>query len=287
MKIKNEFKKTLAVLIILICSCIITTAAYGYSSEAVRFYNLGIENVKNEKYNKAAENFRRAIFQDKSLNDAYFNLGSVYKELGETDKAKEILSVLLRRDPFDDEAAFHLGKLYFDLKEYENSLIYLTTITDLSVRYDKAKKLIAQADKKIKEKKLAEKKTSRTWSKQSFEGFDGPAGVASDSKGNVYIANYKANVIQKLSPGVAERKSFISEHLQGPIGLAVDSEDNLYIAGYISNNVIRISPEGEVQVVMEDLKNPYYLSIRDDILYITEQEDNALIMVNLLNMGAE
>ncbi len=281
MKIKINLKKVCVSLMVLACSCFIAGSAHSYSSEAVRFYNQGIENVKNEQYEEAAENFRKAIFQDKSLNDAYFNLGSVYRELGETDKAKEILSVLLRRDPFDDEAVFYLGKLYFDLEEYESALVYLNTITDLSLRHDNARELIFSANNKIEEKKLSEIKTSRDWSKQTLDGFDAPAGVAGDSEGNIYIANYKANVIQKISDDLKQRKNYTSEELQGPLGLAVDSEDNLYVSGYISNNIIRISRAGEVKVILKDVQKPYYLSIKDDILYITEQENNTLIMVNL------
>jgi len=281
MKVKAILKNLCISLLLAGCSCLAVNSAYGYSSEAVRYYNQGIENVKNEQYEKAAENFRKAIFQDKSLNDAYFNLGSVYKKLGEMGKAKEILSALVRRDPFDDEAVYLLGKLYFELEEYENALIYLNTITDLSVRYDRAQELVKTVQKRIKEKKLAMEKALRIWQKESLKGFDGPAGVARDSKGNLYVANYKANLIQKIYAGTQEKKDFISEEIQGPLGLAIDSQDNLYISGYLSGNIVRISPVGEVKVILEDIEKPYYLYIKDDILYITEQEDDTLIMINL------
>ena len=281
MKVKNKIKKTCLMLGVLICSCFIINSAYGYSSEAVRLYNDGIENVKNENYDDAAKNFRKAIFQDKSLTDAYFNLGSVYKEMGQMDKAKEILATLLRKDPFDDEAAFFMAKLYFDTEEYEKALIYLNTITDLSVRYDKACDLASLAKEKIKERELAKIKASRDWDKKVLEGFDGPAGVARDSKGNIYVASYKANVVQKISADTEEKRDFISEKIEGPVGLAVDSQDNLYVAGYISGNIVRISPEGEVKVVLDEIKNPYYLSIKDDVLFVTEQNKNTMIMVNL------
>lgn len=284
MKNQNSIKKAFISLFIIVCFCLPILPANAYSSEAVRFYNQGIENVENKNYEDAAENFRKAIFQDKTLNDAYFNLGSVYRELGEMDKAKEILSKLLRRDPFDDEAAFCLGKLYFDLEEYEEALIYLNTITDLSVRRHKAKEMISTANKRIKEKQQAEKRKKRDWAEMSLEDFDGPAGVAKDSKGNIYVANYKANLIQKISSDMKNRKNFISEKVQGPLGLAVDEEDNLYVSGYLSNNIARISPEGEVDIILDNVQKPYYLNIQDDILYVTEQENNTLIMINLLEL---
>ncbi len=277
--LKNNFKK--AFWPVVVCFFLMINCAYSYSSEAIRYYNQGIHDVKDEKYQKAAESFRQAIFLDSTMNNAYFNLGSVYIQLGEYDKAKQILSSLFRIDPFDDEAAFMLGNLYLNLDEYENALIYLNTITNLSSRYEKAKELTHIANKKIEEKKLGEKKALRVWQQKNKKGYDGPAGVTRDSQGNIYVANYKANTIQKISSGLEEKKIFTSEKIQGPIGLAVDSEDNLYVSGYLSNNIVRISPEGETTVMIEDLKRPYYLYINDDVLYITEQENNSLIMINL------
>lgn len=277
--ITNNIRKALWPLVV--CFFLMANCAYGYSSEAVRYYNQGIQEVKDEQYQKAAENFRQAVFLDSTMNDAYFNLGSVYIQLGENDKAKQILSALFRIDPFDDEAAYVLGGLYLDLGEYENALIYLNTITNISTRYDRARELAYIANRRIKEKELANKKSLRVWQQKSKKGFDGPAGIAADSKGNIYIANYKGNLIKKISPEMKEEKSFTSEKFQGPIGVAVDSSDNLYVSGYLSNNIVRISTDGEVQVIVENIKRPYYLYINDDILHITEQENNSLILINL------
>ena len=69
--------------------------------------------------------------------------------------------------------------------------------------------------------------------------------------------------------------------LKGPIGLAIDSFDNLYVANYESDNILKINPQGKVYVFMDKVYKPYYLYIKNDILYISEQANNILIKYNL------
>lgn len=64
--------------------------------------------------------------------------------------------------------------------------------------------------------------------------------------------------------------------------MAVDSQDNIYVAGYNSNNIIKIFPTGKIVTFVSGLSQPYYLFIQDDILYITEQGKNNLLLFNLL-----
>ncbi|HSA06777.1 MAG TPA: tetratricopeptide repeat protein [Candidatus Gastranaerophilales bacterium] len=276
-----KINKNFLYFLFIVFSFFIINSAYAYSSEAIGFYNEGIENVKEKKYEKAAQNFEKALFLDPSIKDAYFNLGSVYRELGEMNKAKEILSNLLRKDPFDDEAAYLLAKLYAETKDYTNAFFYLNSITESSDKYDKAQNLTSYINKKLQENESNRKKTSRNWEKNVLKGFYGPAGVTKDSKGNVYVANYKDNSVQKIFADGVKRENLTGEKLKGPVGLAVDSLDNLYVANYVSGNVIKISPDGKIKIILDKIKQPYYLFIHDDILYITEQEKNSVIMLNL------
>ncbi|MCK5176555.1 MAG: tetratricopeptide repeat protein [Candidatus Aenigmarchaeota archaeon] len=275
-------KKFCLGLLFFICYNFITNTVLAYSGESVNLYNKGIECVKNKEYVQAADNFKKAINEDPSLTDAYFNLGSVYNQLGETDKAIDILNLLMRKNPFDDEAAFFLSGLYFDKEEYNKALIYLNSISKFSEKYDKSQELIHTAEKKFIEKKLAAKKTD--WEKKVIENFKGPTGVATDSAGNIYAANYNSGIINKFSSDRILIKTFSNENIQGPIGLAVDSADNIYVANYISNNLVKISQNKDIEdikVILDNINKPYYLFINDDILYVTEQENNSLIMLNL------
>jgi serine/threonine protein kinase, bacterial len=90
--------------------------------------------------------------------------------------------------------------------------------------------------------------------------FDAPAGVAVDSSGNVYVAEYGNNDIRKITPeGVvtlfAGSSSATAGHADGtgsaasfwnPTGVAVDSSGNVYVADESNNEIRMITPAGVV-----------------------------------------
>jgi sugar lactone lactonase YvrE len=89
--------------------------------------------------------------------------------------------------------------------------------------------------------------------------FDNPAGIAVDTNGNVYVADWMNEVIRKISPegkvtnlagslgnpgsndGVGSSASFYL-----PWGVALDSAANIYICDSYNNMIRKISPEGVV-----------------------------------------
>ena len=81
-----------------------------------------------------------------------------------------------------------------------------------------------------------------------------PAGVAVDSAGNFYIADYGNSCIRKVSDGVittvagngtpgysGDNGPATSAQLNGPYGLAVDSAGNLYIADVFNYRIRKVS----------------------------------------------
>jgi len=62
-------------------------------------------------------------------------------------------------------------------------------------------------------------------------GLSLPTGLALDSAGNLYVANYGNSTITKFTPSGAG-SVFASTGLNGPESLAFDSAGNLYVANY-------------------------------------------------------
>ncbi len=73
-------------------------------------------------------------------------------------------------------------------------------------------------------------------------GLPGPAGLAFDSSGNLYVANFYGNDVSKITPeGVV---SPFATGTEQPSGLAFDSSGNLYVASGSGGYVDKITPGG-------------------------------------------
>src|ERR1035441_1493907 len=89
--------------------------------------------------------------------------------------------------------------------------------------------------------------------------FNGPVGVATDSTGNVYVADYGNDIIRKVTPngvvttlagmagtagdadGIGANASFSL-----PYGIATDSAGNVFVAEMSSHTIRKITPAGVV-----------------------------------------
>jgi sugar lactone lactonase YvrE len=89
--------------------------------------------------------------------------------------------------------------------------------------------------------------------------FNYPAGVASDSAGNVYVCDYVNETIRKVTPaGVVTTLAGLAgtpgsadgtnaaARFSHPSGLAADPSGNLYVADNANNTIRRITPAGAV-----------------------------------------
>lgn len=92
--------------------------------------------------------------------------------------------------------------------------------------------------------------------------FSYPTGVAVDSSGNVFVADWVDNTIRKISAGGAVttvagqsgQTGFVdgpaaSARFNAPQDVAVDPDGNLYVTDFRNQAIRRISPEGEVTTI--------------------------------------
>ena len=118
-------------------------------------------------------------------------------------------------------------------------------------------------------------------------GFSAPSGLAFDRIGNLYVANFVTNVIDRISPDGRKSQFSTNVNLKGPIGLICDNDNNIYVANYLAGTVTRINPAGIAQVIVSGLKKPYYLAMdKDGNLFVSQQEDNSIVRVNFGRGGA-
>lgn len=282
---------TLKTLILLIgCFCFLNcNTAMAYDQDAVHYNELGITYTKKGSYEQAITYFKKAIESDSSLTNAYYNLGSVYKHIGNKDKALKAFQLLLRNSPEDDEAAYLLASLYFDKQDYEKALIYLNSVEKTSPSYKDTMELFKKINQKINDSVIDEpskpepvKATPINVAKLTFLNFDGPTGIAENSQGDLYVANYSSDSINVVSPDGKPKSTIKNALIKGPVGIAIDAKDNIYVANYPLNNVVKIDKTGSVKVILKDVVKPYYLYFnKAGVLYVSEQDKNTVIRIGI------
>ena len=113
-------------------------------------------------------------------------------------------------------------------------------------------------------------------------GFTSPSGLTFDRFGNLYVANYGKNTVDRISRDGTRVEFSSGGHLKGPIGLAADDAGNIYVANYLGGTVARITPAGISTVIATGFKKPYYLILdKGNNLFLSQQEDNTIIRISL------
>ena len=274
-------KKILILLAILILTTAKTFAA-DVGTDAILQYNQGIDYYKIGQFDKAIGSFRSAISLDPNYIDAYYNLGSILEYLGQYDAALAVFKQIIVRQPNDYDSIYKAAWLSFQIGEYAKSKTYLGIIPPNSTRTKDAQALKAQINSKLSTQNAVQIKPQQVKQANNiYQNIPGPTGITADGKGNLYLAEFNDNTILKITRD-EERIVFLKDSkVNGPIGLAMDRAGNLYIANYNSDNILKVSTLGEISVLINNVKKPYYLYIQENILFVSCQGSNSVLKYKL------
>ncbi len=117
-------------------------------------------------------------------------------------------------------------------------------------------------------------------------GFSAPSGLTFDRQGNLYVANFATNTIDRVAADGTKTQFSSGINLKGPIGLVSDDDSNIYVANYLAGTVTRINPAGIAQIIVSGLRKPYYLTRdKEGNLFVSQQEDNTIVRIKFSQNG--
>ncbi len=271
-------KKLLGVIILFICICG-RVAAAGYNLEAIRLYNLGLEQYRVGAYSAAIDYFKSAVEIQNDFYDAYYNMAVVYDYLGNYSQAIMVLETVLRQKPEDAASLLKLAQIYYKKGDAPKALNLVDSIAPTSQEYTKARqladriKLENNAQAKYQGKEIAAKVAPTN---KKIMGINSPSGITADINGQIYVASFSDNAIFKLKPNGIHQLYAKNSMINGPIGIAIDKNNNMYVANYNKNNILKIDKFGTTSVFVNYSNKPYYVFIRDNVLYVSEQGTNTI-----------
>ncbi len=269
----------------LILGSAFTNMAQAYSTEGALYYNEGLDFYSKGEYSKAIQSFKTAVEKDPDFVDAYYNLGSLYEFLKSNQSAIACFSKIHQLEPNDTETIVKLAELYYKVGNYERAMFYATKVKNTDELYKEAKniqnQILTAQQKQAAKNALSSTNKAVETNKKILDKFSGPTGLAVNSQGVLFVASYTDNSIYKVMPNGDTQLYSKSTLLGGPIGLAFDSMDNLYVANYAKNNILKINKAGQIYTFMSNITNPYYLTIKGNNMYISEQGNNTVIRYKL------
>jgi sugar lactone lactonase YvrE len=112
------------------------------------------------------------------------------------------------------------------------------------------------------------------------EGLNSPVGMAYDTNGNLYVANWSAGTVLRFSAD--GKHSVFAQGLRGPSGLAIAPTGDIYVASYSEDLVWRFTPAGDRSVFVRGLATPAGLSFdARGRLLIANRRTNQILAAHL------
>jgi len=115
---------------------------------------------------------------------------------------------------------------------------------------------------------------------------DTPSGIALDSSGDLYLADFNTGTVTEFSPSGANL-GVVASGLTQPTGLAFDSFGNLYIASNDNNGTVTEVPAGggTPTAIATGLSDPTGLAVLSGTLYVSSYVNSEIDEVPLGGSG--
>ena len=263
------------------------------------YYNLGAIYKKQKDFPLAIEAFQKAYNLNHEDFEAAFELASCYFEEKDYQNAKNYFSMIPSNFPKSNEAKQKTDLINQSLAANQGTS---EPRQHLDTSVPNQAQLLANTLGKAEEQTRSNNKEQdpgtstqaivNNLAKPSKENlapqmkiitsnFNGPTGIAKDSKNNIYIGNFASDRIERISSD-GKREVFLEKAgIKGPVGLAIDGNDNLYVANYGGDSIIKITQNKEVSVISNKVVRPYYLLYDpfSNKLFATVQGNDALVEI--------
>ncbi len=92
------------------------------NDEAIKYYELGLNESKNENFEKAIEYYKKAVVFDKNFAFAYDNMGICYRRLNKYDEAIDAYEKSLKIDPYGTMPLQNIAVAYQYKKEFKKAV---------------------------------------------------------------------------------------------------------------------------------------------------------------------
>ena len=250
-------------------------------------FQKGVRLLRMKSYDSALEMFKEALSYNPQSSDSYYNIANIYVAKNDIDEAYKNYVKAIAINPRDYDAILQAAKIAYNKQNYSLAIKYLKHIKDDYEKYYFAQDMLRNATEQFNLQKntIERAKVSKATPAKRvvINDLTSPAGIVVDNYGNTYVACYSDNAIVKIDSNKKKTNLAKDYLLDGPVGLAIDKYDNIYVANYEADNILKITKAGQVSIFMEKVSKPYFLYIKDDVLYVSEQGNSALLKYNLAN----
>lgn len=262
-------------------------------------YNLGAIFKKQRDFSLAINALQKAYNINPKDYEVAFELASCYFEEKNYQSAKQYFSLIPQNFPKYNEAKQKTDLINQSLITNRGSLVPQNPVnnqaqllvdtlgkvedksTDSPNKEQDSGTAANQAELLVNNFAKPSQENLSPQMKVITDNFNGPTGIAKDSKSNIYIGNFSSDRIERITSD-GKREVFLEKNgIKGPIGLAIDGNDNLYVANYGGNSIIKITQNKEVSVISDKVVRPYYLLYDpfSNKLFVTVQGNDALVEI--------